>query len=380
MRPTWRLACGWITLFVVGTDLFIVSPLLPAIAAAFDRSDATAGFSVTVFSLTYLVSASLFGQLADRFGRRRTLLACLFGFGVANVFTALAPNFGLLLAARVIAGAAAAGVSPLIYAGVGEAAPPERRATWMSIAVSGLLLAISVGAPAGTLIADRWGWRSPFLVLALLSVVLIAANHKAWPNDSGASEAVLDAGAGDDYGAMALRLLPTVFWATAIYSVYTYLGAWMTDQGLTAPEVARAISFYGVGALIGTLAGGQLADRLGTRKTMLISLAGLAAGLTFLSARAGTGWRADITLLVLSIFAQFFFPAQQSSLGRSFPQRRAFLLALNNSALFLGISFGSVIGGEAMALSGFALDAGIGAAIAGVALVLVAASSRWQRD
>ena len=367
-------------MFVVGTDLFIVSPLLPAIAAAFGRSDATAGFSVTVFSLTYLVSAPLFGQLADRVGRRRTLLGCLFGFGIANVFTALAPNFGLLLAARVVAGAAAAGVSPLIYAGVGEAAPPERRATWMSIAVSGLLLAISVGAPAGTLIADHWGWHSPFLVLALLSVALIAANHKAWPNDSGASEAVLDAGSGDNYAEMAWRLLPTVFWATAIYSVYTYLGAWLTEAGLTASGIARAISFYGVGALIGTLLGGQLADRLGARKTMLISLAGLAAGLAFLAARGGTGWRADISLLVLSIFAQFFFPAQQASLGRWFPQRRAFLLALNNSALFLGISLGSVIGGEAMTLSGFALDAAIGAAIAGVALVLVAASARWQRD
>ncbi len=324
-------------MFVVGTDLFIVSPLLPAIAAAFGRSDATAGFSVTVFSLTYLVSAPLFGQLADRVGRRRTLLGCLFGFGIANVFTALAPNFGLLLA-------------------------------------------ISVGAPAGTLIADHWGWHSPFLVLALLSVALIAANHKAWPNDSGASEAVLDAGSGDNYAEMVWRLLPTVFWATAIYSVYTYLGAWLTEAGLTASGIARAISFYGVGALIGTLLGGQLADRLGARKTMLISLAGLAAGLAFLAARGGTGWRADISLLVLSIFAQFFFPAQQASLGRWFPQRRAFLLALNNSALFLGISLGSVIGGEAMTLSGFALDAAIGAAIAGVALVLVAASARWQRD
>ena len=57
MRPSWRLGCGWITLFVVGTDLFIISPLLPRIVTEFGLSPASAGLSVTVFSLTYLIGA-----------------------------------------------------------------------------------------------------------------------------------------------------------------------------------------------------------------------------------------------------------------------------------------------------------------------------------
>lgn len=175
-----------------------------------------------------------------------------------------------------------------------------------------------------------------------------------------------------NYKEMAIYLLPTVLWATPIYSVYTYLGSWLTSAGLTSSEIARAISFYGAGALGGTLLGGQLADRLGTHKTMLISLAGLAVGLAFLAAGVDTGWPADITLFFLSVFAQFFFPAQQASLGSRFPQCRIFILALNNSALFLGISLGSLIGGQAMVWSGFAGNAALATAIASFAWIFVA--------
>jgi predicted MFS family arabinose efflux permease len=376
MTPRWRLAAGWLTLFVVGTDLFIISPLLPSIAEAFGLSVASTGLSVTVFSLTYLVSAPLFGHLADWIGRRRTLIGCLAGFAAANVLTGLAPNFGWLLAARVAAGAAASGVSPLIYAGVGESAPAARRATWMAIAVSGLLLALSVGAPIGTIVAARLGWRAPFCHLAQHSLPLIAANRLVWPSEPRRGDARAVALPPLDLAMVTMRLLPTVLWATALYGVYTYLGAWLTGAGLSSYQVARAIGFYGVGALAGTLVGGHAADRFGTREIMLTSLAGLAVCLTGLGVGVDTGWTVDIVLLVTSIFAQFFFPSQQAGLTRDFPQRRALILALNNSALFLGISIGSVIGGEAMAWAGFSATAAIGVVIACGALILVATRDR----
>ncbi|HEY0182967.1 MAG TPA: MFS transporter [Rhodopila sp.] len=379
MSPAWRLACGWLTMFVVGTDLFIISPLLPSIAAEFGRSAAATGLSVTVFSLVYLMAAPLIGQVADRMGRRRTLTACLLVFAAANLATGLAPGFGWLLVTRIVAGAATAGVSPLIYAGVGEAAPPDRRATWMAIAVSGLLLALSAGTPAGTLIASVHGWRAPFLLLAALSLGLIAANRLIWPADAISGGKPVAALPALHPPATAMRLLPTVLWATALYGVYTYLGVWLTGAGLASFQVARAIGSYGIGALVGTLLGGQLADRFGTHRTMLTSLAGLLACLLALGAGVGTGWAADAVLLVTSIFAQLFFPAQQASLARAFPQRRALILALNNSALFLGISLGSLIGGKAMGWAGFQADAGIGAAIALAALILVAARNPARR-
>lgn len=363
-------------MFIVGTDLFVISPLLPRIALEFDLSPSAAGLSVTVFSVTYLLIAPVIGYAADRLGRRRTLICCLGGFLAANLATALSPGLGTLLAARCFAGAAAAGISPLVYAGVGEAAPPERRATWMAIAVSGLLLALSIGAPAGTLIAAELGWRSPFIVLAVISLPLLLANRLAWPTvalSAAAAEAAVSR-----ISIMLLRLLPTVLWATALYGAYTYLGVWLAGAGLSAAEIAQAIGCYGAGALIGTLLGGQAADRFGSQKTMLASLTGLATCLAILGAGIGPGWASDIVLMVLSIFAQLFFPAQQARLARGFPTRRAFVLALNNSCLFLGISLGSLIGGEAMARSGFAADVLAGAVIACGALLLLSLEQRGR--
>ena len=114
--PVVRLTIGWLTMFVIGTDLFVVSPLLPLIAADYQTSPALAGLGVAAFAVTYMISAPLLGHLADRIGRRRMLTFCLFGFASANLLTASAANFAWLLAARLFAGAAAAGVSPSLYA------------------------------------------------------------------------------------------------------------------------------------------------------------------------------------------------------------------------------------------------------------------------
>jgi predicted MFS family arabinose efflux permease len=367
MSARGRLVAAWLSLFVVGTDLFVISPLLPSIAAEYGVSGAAAGFSVTVFAVAYMVSAPLLGMLADRTGRRTTLLAGLLAFAAANALTAASPDFSWLLLSRVAAGVAAAGVTPLIYAGVGEAAPASRRATWMAIAVSGLLMSLSVGAPAGALLADAWGWRAPIMGLAALSLLLMVVNRLAWPEGrSPAGGASAAAKAGIDRATLATRLAPTVLWAIALYGMYTYLGVGLAAAGFAAGEVALAISLYGIAALAGTLIGGQAADRFGAGRTILASLFGLAACLAALGFGLRHPVTAGITLVLASISAQLFFPAQQARLAAEFPERRATVLAWNNSALFLGISLGSLIGGQAVAHIGFAGATAVEAAIAGI--------------
>src|ERR1700758_4765377 len=95
--PPVQLVVAWITLFVVGTDLFVVSPLLPSIARQLQTDASQAGLLVTLFSLGYLLAAPVFGHVADRFGRRRVMLHCLCSFAVANLLTALTANFPELL-------------------------------------------------------------------------------------------------------------------------------------------------------------------------------------------------------------------------------------------------------------------------------------------
>src|SRR5215472_7416248 len=114
--PPAQLAVGWLTMFLIGTELFVFSPLLPTLAVNYNVSSKIAGLCVTTFSLSYMVTAPLLGHVSDRVGKRRVLICCLLAFGTANLLTASVTKFPSLLALRLFAGAAASGVSPSIYA------------------------------------------------------------------------------------------------------------------------------------------------------------------------------------------------------------------------------------------------------------------------
>jgi predicted MFS family arabinose efflux permease len=358
-----QVAIAWLTMFVVGSDLFVVSPLLPLISADYAVPPAAAGLSVTVFAVAYMLSAPALGHLADRVGRGQVLTCCLCAFGAANLLTAIAGNFTWLLASRTVAGAVAAGVSPSIYALAGNSAPPERRATRLAIVVSGLLMSLSFGTPIGLLTAASLGWPMVFAALAALSLILAWANNRVWHDPSAAKSRPaqphrLTA------TVLAARLAPTVLWSTALYAMYTYLGEGLSASGHSTEQIAEAILFYGCGAIAGTLIGGRVADRLGARLTISIGLSGLSSCLLLLLVALRLGVIVDCAFGLASLSAQLFFPAQQLRLTNQFPNSRAAILAWNNSALFLGISLGSLIGGQAVAFGGFETDLIIAAAIA----------------
>jgi predicted MFS family arabinose efflux permease len=365
-----RLTIGWCTLFVIGTDLFVVSPLLPLISAAFQLSPARAGLCVTSFAFAYMIAAPAFGALAERIGRRRTLIGCLLGFAAANLLTAWSPSFAWLVAARLLAGIGAAGVTPAIYAFIGDAAPPDRRGTWLGVGVSGLLISLSIGTPLGALVGTQAGWPSVFMVIAVLGIVLAGVNRFGWPRDHRAGGGSRPAVQMLGLGAILGRMSPMLVWSTALYGVYTYLGTGLTALGFSPEQIARLIAIYGGGAIVGTLLGGRLADRFGAKATAGASILGLGVCFFALWLAVPAEWPMAAVLGLASAVAQVFFPAQQAGLAADYPTRRASVLAWNNSALFLGISLGSVIGGAAIARGGFAGNMLLSAALAGAGFVV----------
>ena len=132
----------------------------------------------------------------------------------------------------------------------------------------------------------------------------------------------------------------------------------------TTGQTARAILFYGCGAIAGVLLGGRLADRLGARLTAALSFVGLSACFLILALAVHTAIMVEFALALTSAVAQLFFPAQQAGLANDFPSRRATMLAWNNSALFFGITLGSLVGGQAVVFAGFEASLVICAGIA----------------
>jgi predicted MFS family arabinose efflux permease len=149
---------------------------------------------------------------------------------------------------------------------------------------------------------------------------------------------------------LARRLIPTIVWATSLYGVYTYLGTGLVRVGLSPGQVARAILYYGCAAIAGALIGGRLADRMGAKFIAGASLAALCGCFVLLRLALSSGTLVEFALGLSSAVAQMFYPAQQAGLAKDFPTRSGTVLAWNNSALFLGIALGSLIGGKAAAI------------------------------
>jgi predicted MFS family arabinose efflux permease len=372
MQSLFQLGAGWITLFVIGTDLFVVAPLLPTLQSEFQVGATAAGLTVTAFSGGYCIAAPLFGAIADRVGRQHTLVACLLTFAAANLLSAEARTIAPMLIARLACGIAAAGVTPSVYALVGGSAPHGRRATWMAIVVTGLLSSLPIGAPLGVLASTVVGWPTIFRALGLGALLLMALNRVAWRCD--ASPVTSRQTAASQSGVLMFRLAPMLAWSTALYSMYTYLGAGLAVMKHGPDDLALMISVYGAGGFAGALVGGRLTDRAGPDFTMRSSLIGVAVCFTLLGFVVQSEWRVWPAIALTSLTAQLFFPAQQARLLNEFPGRAATALAWNNSALFMGMTAGSVVGGQAMALGGLPAILSLSACIALIAWV----ASQWR--
>ncbi|NLU69453.1 MFS transporter [Streptomyces sp. HNM0574] len=345
-----RLATAWLTQFTVGTDLFVVSPLMPQMEDYFSVSAGAMGLTLTVFSLAYLCTAPLLGRLADGIGRQRVLVAALLLFTLANLATALMPAYPPLVAVRVVAGIAAAGTGPTVYALSSATAPAGRRATHLALVGSGLLSALWAGAPLGEVLGRQFGWQYVFVALALATLLLTLANARVWRGAPGTGPRA-DAGAGraGEAGRSArggpLLVAVTAQWALAVYLLYTFLGTEVSGRG-DATALPWTLVAYGVGAVGGSMLGGRLADRIGPDRLATGSL--LAAALTeALCAwvfRTGVPWAFALALLCFSLPAYATFPAQQRRLFDRFPHRAGTLMGWNNSALFCGISVSGAVG------------------------------------
>ncbi len=356
----------------MGTDVFIMSPLLPLIAAHFDVSTARAGLGVTVFAFAYAALAPVFGHYGDKHGRRMPIVAGLLVLAVGNAATAWAPSFSLFLLARLIAGGAAAAITPSVYSVTGDVAPPERRGAWLAVVGSGIFTALWSSAPLGSLLGYRIGWQPVFLILAAIPVLLAAGNFVTMRHCQRTARS------GDGaLGPLLADVLLTTFWSAALYSTFVYLGAGLRDTGHTPGQIAAAVAFYGVGMVTGGLSGGFLVDRWGPRRITRISCVMLSIAVLFFRQLIGLYVPSMIALFFFSCFAALYFPAFQSHLAHRHASRRGAALAWNNSALYVGITLGSLGGGMAIEYLGFR---GVPLLSVGFALVSLLWSHRLQWD
>lgn len=346
------LSVGWITLFLMGIDLFVVSPLLPFISEAYNVSSAMTGWMVTVFAVTYAFFAPFFGWLSDKNGRRPLITFGLLLFVISNILTAFAPSFFWLIVSRILAGLSVASITPLIYAIIVDTAPPNRTGTWLSIVVSGHLTALWAGAPFGMLLEHFLGWRSVFVIMAVIGAILAVVNFNTWKYVPKIylTRNLLEGNLLRILGSVSV----TTFWAISMYALYVYLGASLySENRFSSTEIALAITFYGIGAVLGSLISGQLTDRFGERNISKVTLMFLTLIFVCLGIFSTSGDWIYFFLFLWALVGYAGFSSYQARLAVEYSNERGIVMAWNNTALYIGITLGSMIGGFVISKWGY---------------------------
>jgi predicted MFS family arabinose efflux permease len=382
----------WLALgtFAIGTEGFMIAPLLPDLARDLSVSLVSAGQLVTVFALTYALSSPILTALTGDIDRRRLLIVSMLAFAAANFVAWSAHSYPALLAARILLAVAAGLYVPNANALASALVEPARRGTALSIVTGGTSVAVALGVPLGALVGDRFGWRVNFVAVGVLSLLATAGLLSGLPRDIAARLPVASLRERLDVArqpAVLLALLITMLWATGAFTVYTYLASFLARAAnIAGSSVSVVLFLWGVAAVIGLRLGGRLNDRFGHLPVIVASLSVLALAFLSLSASgvllAPVAARTPIFLAIAlwGLSAWAFFPAQQARLINIAGVKVApVALSLNASFQFLGFSTGAALGALTLADSSPVALGWVGASCVIAALSLVAMTSRRAR-
>jgi predicted MFS family arabinose efflux permease len=358
-------AVYWLALgaFAIGTEGFMISPLLPGLAADFGVSIQSAGQLVTAFALAYGVSSPILTALTGSVSRRTLLLWGIAAFAVSNLLAACAPGFWGLMGARILLALSAGVFVPGANALAGAIVAPERRGRAIAVVNGGITIAIALGVPLGGLVGHHLGWRMTFVGVAVLAAIATAGVIFGVPRDIGRGLPVATLSqrvAIAARPAVLVTLLSTALWATGAYTVYTYLSPLLTSTaGLSGASISGVLLLWGVSAAIGVVSGGLLSDRIGPLRVIIPAITLMAAAFVALSL-SGMFLSPGVAVLpVLAAIAVWglahwaFYPAQQARLidiaGVSVAP---IVLSLNASFMYIGFSLGAALGGATFARAG----------------------------
>jgi DHA1 family inner membrane transport protein len=345
--------------FALGTETYVYTGHLAALAADLGAPVAAAGQLATAFALTYAVSAPVVAGLVARFDRRAVLVYGLLALAVLNLAAVFASSLPTLIALRIACGLAAGAVGPIASAAAAELAPPHLRGRAMALVLGGMTLAFVLGIPMGSVVGEIAGWRGTFLWAAVLALAAALALRAGLPTLPGSPRAQPPLGAvlrGPVLGWLALTSLGFA----ATFTVIAYVGPVVTAiAGLTGSGVGAMQALIGAGSLIGIWAGGRAADRADPRRALVASLLVSAAalggyGVLLTGVLPPALALAPLAALMVAGAAALFArtPVIQTALVRLAPGAHPVVLGLNGSAVFAGQSLGAALGGAALAAGG----------------------------
>ncbi|MFI5727112.1 MFS transporter [Streptomyces cyaneofuscatus] len=372
---------GWpgVAALALGTFTVVTSEMLPVglltpMGASLGVSEGVAGLTLTITGLVAAVSAPVLVPMLGRADRRTALCVLVAVLVIGNLGAAWAPDFGFMVAARVLVGIGMGGVWAVAAGLAVRLVPAKSAGPATSLVFSGIAVASVLGVPAGTYLGAAAGWRSAFLAAAGLGLVVLVAAAALLPRLP-AERAIPIGGVMGLIGDARVRtgLVVVGFVVTGHFAAYTYIRPVLEDvSGVGAGTIGTLLLVYGAAGVAGNFLAGAGAAR-SPRRTLLVITAVLAATVTALPWLGGSVALAAVLMAVWGLSYGGVSVSTQTWILLAAPDAREAA-----SSLFVGvfngaIALGALVGGLAADGIGTTAVMWVGGALAVGALVTTAA-------
>ncbi len=360
VQPALLLIVLQVAVFLVAAEARMIAPLLPALAADFQTTIATAGLLITAYALPYGVFQLVYGPLADQFSRQRVMGVALGLFALGTFVSGIAPGIAGLTLLRFCTGAAAAGVIPVALAYIGDAVPYAERHAVLGRIVSVAAFGGVISAALGGMLAALVSWRVLFLGYGALAFVVAALLlqlpvRRARPPGQrpsgilGPYRTIVAQG-----GVRAAALYGLVcFEGFAALSTFGYLGALLVarDQ-LPYGVIGALLTLNGVGTMLAARVVGRLVTRLG-EDGMVLTGGTLMTVAYVLATFQPTFVLFSLAMLLSGAGFAIAHSTLQTRATEVLPEQRGTAIAIFAFALFLGSGLGTYVAGQAIERVGF---------------------------
>ena len=340
------LAFGTLAL---GMTEFVMMGILPDVAKGLGISIIQAGHLISAYAIGVCCGAPML-TVAHKYDPKNILLVLAGMMLLGAVLCSVAPNYYVMLAARFIAGLPHGAYFGVASIAAVRLADEDHKAGAVSIMVAGMTIANLFGVPLSTALSGNISWRVPFVLVALLSVLVLYYIWKWVPR----IEALPDNGYKGQFrflrhGAPWLILAATALANGGIFCWYSYVAPLMTNEGGFAAETVPLLMIAaGFGMVVGNLTSGRLADKYGAGRVAKYTQAIVVVALLLIFFLAGYGWVSALLMMVCTAGLFAVSGPQQFLILKYAPGGEMLGGALIQMAFNLGNALGAYFGGLPM--------------------------------
>lgn len=260
-------------------DFFVLVFLVDTLAEQFHVTTAKIIFTITATLAFRPLGALIFGLLADRYGRRRPLMANVVFFSIFELACGFAPNYTVFLILRSIYGIGMGGEWGVGASLAMESAQPRWRGILSGIVQSGYSIGYLLAAVAARFVLPAWGWRAMFWVGGIPALLAFYIRYQvkesqAWEQHRAPTVgAILRTASGHwkIFGYLVLLMTLMMFLSHGTQDLYPHF---LRDvHKLPVATISYVAILYNIGAVIGSFSFGHLSEHVGRRRTILLALA-----------------------------------------------------------------------------------------------------------